>query len=245
MIDIEIACNSLTSCINAFEAGATRVELFENLADGGCTPSAGLIMASQKLDIPKYVMIRPRGGHFCYNSMEIDMMLHDIEICKQANIQGIVFGCLTASGNIDLSTNKMLLEAWGGPATFHRAIDRTLDLFESAKAITDLGFERILSSGGQMVAEDGLENLRKMQKEFGKHIHIMPGSGVTSKNVVSILRDTGCTNIHATCKTISPSNIGTTNPIFANTDTETFSERPEIANLIKEVEIWFNRQIGY
>lgn len=244
MIDIEIACNSLTSCINAFEAGATRVELFENLADGGCTPSAGLIMASQKLDIPKYVMIRPRGGHFCYNSMEIDMMLHDIEICKQANIQGIVFGCLTASGNIDLSTNKMLLEAWGGPATFHRAIDRTLDLFESAKAITDLGFERILSSGGQMVAEDGLENLRKLQKDFGKHIHIMPGSGITSKNAVSILRDTGCTNIHATCKTISPSNIGTTNPIFANTDTETFSERAEIGNLIKEVEIWFNRQIG-
>lgn len=244
MIDIEIACNSLTSCINAFEAGATRVELFENLADGGSTPSAGLIMESQKLDIPKYVMIRPRGGHFCYNSMEIDMMLHDIEICKQANIQGIVFGCLTASGNIDLSTNKMLLEAWGGPATFHRAIDRTLDLFESAKAITDLGFERILSSGGQMVAEDGLENLRKLQKDFGKHIHIMPGSGITSKNAVSILRDTGCTNIHATCKIISPSNIGTTNPVFANTDTEMFSERAEIGNLIKEIENWFNRQIG-
>jgi len=239
MIDIEIACNSLTSCINAFEAGATRVELFENLADGGCTPSAGLIMASQKLDIPKYVMIRPRGGHFCYNSMEIDMMLHDIEICKQANIQGIVFGCLTASGNIDLSTNKMLLEAWGGPATFHRAIDRTQDLFESAKAITDLGFERILSSGGHLVAEDGLENLRKMQKEFGKHIHIMPGSGITSKNAVSILRDTGCSSIHATCKVTVPSKKGTTNPIFANTDIEIFSELTEIRNLIEAIEKWY------
>lgn len=240
MIDIEIACNSLTSCINAFEAGATRVELFENLADGGCTPSAGLIMASQKLDIPKYVMIRPRGGHFYYNSMEIDMMLHDIEICKQANIQGIVFGCLTASGNIDLSTNKMLLEAWGGPATFHRAIDRTLDLFESAKAITELGFERILSSGGQLVAEDGIENLRKMQKEFGKHIHIMPGSGITSKNAVSILRDTGCTNIHATCKSISPSNIGTTNPIFANTDIECQSDYNNIKDLVNPIKNYQN-----
>ena len=239
MIDIEIACNSLTSCINAFEAGATRVELFENLADGGCTPSAGLIMASQKLNIPKYVMIRPRGGHFCYNSMEIDMMLHDIEICKQANIQGIVFGCLTASGNIDLSTNKLLLEAWGGPATFHRAIDRTQDLFESAKAITDLGFERILSSGGQLVAEDGLENLRKLQKEFGKHIHIMPGSGITSKNAVSILRDTGCSSIHATCKVTVPSKKGTTNSIFAHTDIETFSELTEIRNLIEAIEKWY------
>lgn len=238
MIEIEIACNSLTSCINAFEAGATRVELFENLADGGCTPSAGLIMASQKLNIPKYVMIRPRAGHFCYSNVEIDMMLHDIEICKQANIQGIVFGCLTQSGSIDLSTNKLLLEAWGGAATFHRAIDRTQDLFESAKAITDLGFERILSSGGQITAEEGIEILRKMQKEFGKYIHIMPGSGITSKNAVSILRDTGCTNIHATCKVTVPSKKGPTNPIFAENDTETFSELTEIRNLIEAIEKW-------
>jgi copper homeostasis protein len=238
MIEIEIACNSLTSCINAFEAGATRVELFENLADGGCTPSAGLIMASQKLNIPKYVMIRPRAGHFCYSNVEIDMMLHDIEICKQANIQGIVFGCLTQSGSIDLSTNKLLLEAWGGAATFHRAIDRTQDLFESAKAITDLGFKRILSSGGQITAEEGIEILRKMQKEFGKYIHIMPGSGITSKNAVSILRDTGCTNIHATCKVTVPSKKGTTNPIFAENDTETFSELTEIRNLIEAIEKW-------
>jgi copper homeostasis protein len=238
MIEIEIACNSLTSCINAFEAGATRVELFENLADGGCTPSAGLIMASQKLNIPKYVMIRPRAGHFCYSKVEIDMMLHDIEICKQANIQGIVFGCLTQSGSIDLSTNKLLLEAWGGAATFHRAIDRTQDLFESAKAITDLGFKRILSSGGQITAEEGIEILRKMQKEFGKYIHIMPGSGITSKNAVSILRDTGCTNIHATCKVTVPSKKGTINPIFAENDTETFSELTEIRNLIEAIEKW-------
>jgi copper homeostasis protein len=238
MIEIEIACNSLTSCINAFEAGATRVELFENLADGGCTPSAGLIMASQKLNIPKYVMIRPRAGHFCYSNVEIDMMLHDIEICKQANIQGIVFGCLTQSGSIDLSTNKLLLEAWGGAATFHRAIDRTQDLFESAKAITDLGFKRILSSGGQITAEEGIEILRKMQKEFGKYIHIMPGSGITSKNAVSILRDTGCTNIHATCKVTVPSKKGPTNPIFAENDTETFSELTEIRNLIEAIEKW-------
>jgi copper homeostasis protein len=170
--------------------------------------------------------------------VEIDMMLHDIEICKQANIQGIVFGCLTQSGSIDLSTNKLLLEAWGGAATFHRAIDRTQDLFESAKAITDLGFERILSSGGQITAEEGIEILRKMQKEFGKYIHIMPGSGITSKNAVSILRDTGCTNIHATCKVTVPSKKGTTNPIFAENDTETFSELTEIRNLIEAIEKW-------
>lgn len=238
MIEIEIACNSFTSCLNAFEGGASRIELFENLADGGCTPSAGMVFASQNLNMPKYVMIRPRAGHFCYSNVEIDMMLHDIEVCKTAKVQGIVFGCLTESGNIHKEHNKRLLEAWGGAATFHRAIDRTSNIIDSAKEITALGFERILSSGGQTTAEEGIEILRKLQKEFGKHIHIMPGSGITSKNAVSILRDTGCSSIHATCKVTVPSKKGTTNPIFAETDTETFSELTEIRNLVEAIEKW-------
>ncbi len=172
-------------------------------------------------------------------------MFHDIDVCKNAKVSGIVFGCLNSEGHIDKLLNQKLLEAWNGPATFHRAIDRSADLMESAKRITDLGFERILSSGGALSAADGIENLRKLQKEFGKHIHIMPGAGINSKNAVSILRETACTNIHATCKTYLPSNIGTSNPIFANMDTEMFSERAEIGSLINEVENWFNRQIGY
>ena len=219
MIEIEIACNSYTSCENAVKAGATRIELFENLHDGGCTPASSLIHSAAKLSLPVYVMIRPRGGHFVYSTQEIDMMLHDIEVCKIAKVSGIVFGCLTSEGKIDQGLNKKLLDAWNGPATFHRAIDRTSDIMEAAKQITSLGFERILSSGGAISAVDGLNNLRKLQKEYA----------------VMILKETGCTSLHATCKTSIVSNTGTFNPVFMSTDTETFSELEEIQNLVNVV----------
>lgn len=235
MIEIEIACNSYISCENAVKAGASRIELFENLHDGGCTPASSLIHIAAKLSLPVYVMIRPRGGHFVYSTPEIDMMLHDIEVCKNAKVSGIVFGCLTSEGQIDQGFNKKLLDAWNGPATFHRAIDRTSDIMEAAKQITSLGFERILSSGGAISAVDGLNNLRKLQKEYGKHIHIQPGAGITAKNAVMILKETGCTSLHATCKTSIMSNTGTLNPCFMSTDTETFSELDTIKKLVREV----------
>ncbi len=238
MIEIEIACNSLTSCTHAALAGASRIELFENLHDGGCTPSSGMIHVAAKLHIPTYVMIRPRGGNFNYSLAEIEVMLNDIEVCKKANVKGIVFGCLTHEGHVDVITNQLLLKAWNGPATFHRAIDRSSDIMEAAAKIADMGFERILSSGGANSAPEGIKVLRKLQKEFGKHIHIQPGAGITPENVAVILQETGCRSIHATCKTTQVSNLGTANPIFANSDNETFSEIGLIKQLIKNANQW-------
>lgn len=238
MIEIEIACNSLTSCTNAVIAGASRIELLENIEDGGCTPSSGMIHAAAKLTIPTYVMIRPRGGHFHYTNTEIDIMLHDIEVCKNANVKGIVFGCLTPEGQVDVVTNQLLLKAWNGPATFHRAIDRSSDIMEAAAKIADMGFERILSSGGANTAPEGIEVLRKLQKEFGKHIHIQPGAGITTENVAEILRETRCKCIHSTCKITQISNTGTANPIFANSDNETFSEISLIKQFIQNANQW-------
>ena len=232
MIEIEIACNSLTSCQNAIDGGASRIELFENLHDGGCTPASSMIHVASKLSLPVYVMIRPRGGHFIYSNLEIDMMLHDIEVCKNAKVSGIVFGCLNSEGQIDHWLNKKLLDAWNGPATFHRAIDRANDIMEAAKQITSLGFERILSSGGAISADEGLHNLRKLQKEYGKHIHIQPGAGITVKNAAMILRETGCMSLHATCKATKTTNPGKFNPKFSSLDTETFSEVEEIRELV-------------
>jgi copper homeostasis protein len=201
MIQVEIACNSWNSCINALEAKANRIELFENLHDGGCTPSAGLIHKAAKLPIPVYVMIRARAGDFIYSNDEIEIMLHDIEICKSAGVKGIVLGCLNKHGELDKATCRRLLEAWEyRPATFHRAIDRSNDLLKAAKDIVDLGFERILSSGGMVNVLDGLENLKTMQTLYGKHIAIMPGAGVNADNARSIIEFTGCKEIHATCK---------------------------------------------
>lgn len=214
MITLEIAANSWQSCLNASLGGADRIELFENLPDGGCTPSAGMIKRSTLLSIPIYVMIRPRGGDFCYSASEIDIMQADIEYCKSIGVHGIVFGVLNSVGEVDQDICKQLLSLWNGPATFHRAIDRSADIISSTKTITELGFERILSSGGALNVIDGLNNLKHMQSEFGKDIIIMPGAGVTAQNAKEIIDFTGCKEIHATCKTNSISTKGSLNTQF-------------------------------
>lgn len=201
MITLEIACNSWESCINAQNGGADRIELIENLHDGGCTPSAGLIKMSTKLSIPVYVMIRPRGGDFCYTEEEISIMETDIDICQSAGVKGIVFGCLTKEGIVDAALCERLLKRWGGPATFHRAIDECQDIFKACDTIVKLGFERILSSGGAPTAMAGIETLKTLQSEYGHSIKIMPGCGVNARNIIEILKTTNCQEIHTTCKT--------------------------------------------
>ncbi|HEY1046751.1 MAG TPA: copper homeostasis protein CutC [Bacteroidia bacterium] len=233
MQKIEIACNSIGSCIQALNGGADRIELFENLSDGGCTPSYGTIKASLTLGLPIYVMIRPRGGNFCYNTIETDIMLHDIEACKNIGVHGIVFGCLNAHGEVDIDLNKRLLNAWAGPATFHRAIDRCKDIKSASHKVLDLGFERILSSGGANDVLKGLNQLKSMQEDIGKHIVIMPGAGVTSQNAAHILSITGCNEIHATCKSSSHFMDPNFNPEFK--DVETISNEIEVKALVKAV----------
>jgi copper homeostasis protein len=217
MITIEIACNGYASAVNAVKGGAHRIELFENLAEGGCTPSAGVMHLVKQLELPVYVMIRPRGGDFHYNTHEIDAMLYEVEVCKNVGVTGIVFGCLNAKGEVDKVINKMLLDAWGGPATFHRAIDRSADILKAAHAIADLGFERILSSGGALHVMQGLSVLKQMQTSVGHLIKILPGAGVTASNAEEILTTTGCAELHATCKITIPSNHGISNSIFQET----------------------------
>lgn len=219
MIQLEIACNSWNACQNAVAGGADRIELFENLADGGCTPSAGMINMSTKLSIPVYVMIRPRGGDFCYTRDEIAIMKTDIDVCRTAGVKGIVFGCLTADGKVDTALCSELLKHWGGPATFHRAIDECLDLRAAFETVASLGFERILSSGGEPSAEAGMNNLQQLQAEFGHLIRIMPGSGIHIGNAKTIINTTGCKEIHATCKEAVCSNSSGTRGMF-NTRTE-------------------------
>ena len=214
MITIEIACNGYTSAVNAVKGGAHRIELFENLAEGGCTPSAGVMHLVKQLELPVYVMIRPRGGDFHYNTHEIDAMLYDIEVCKNVGVAGLVFGCLSINGTVDKAINKMLLDAWGGPATFHRAIDRSADVLQAAHTIADLGFERILSSGGALHVMQGLEVLKQMQTSLGHVIKILPGAGVTAANAKEVIAVTGCTELHATCKVNVPSNQGIGKSVF-------------------------------
>ncbi len=213
---IEIACNNLQSCINAWKGGADRIELFENLHDGGCTPSFGLIKKVKELiPIPVYVMIRPRGGHFVYNEDEYEIMRSDINTCRVLAADGIVFGALDKNGHVDIELCKKLIEAWKNkPATFHRAFDRSLDLEKSCNEIIELGFERILTSGGQKTVDEGKEKIKLLQEKFGDKISIMPGSGVTVNNAKIISEFCGTKEIHATCKSTFSENNIVSNPVF-------------------------------
>ncbi len=161
MKQLEIACCNLDSIINANKGGASRIELFENLIDGGCTPSYGMMKKAKEIsDIPIYVMIRPRGGHFDYSKDELDIMKSDIEICHHLNIDGIVFGILDENSEVNIAACDELLKKWKNkPATFHRAIDLVSNIEKSINMIIDLGFERVLTSGGRATAKEGLHTI--------------------------------------------------------------------------------------
>jgi len=199
---LEIAANSFQSCMAAQEGGADRIELFENLTEGGCTPSYGMLaLVKEKIHLPVYVMIRPRGGDFIYSNEEFEIMHRDIAICRQLGFPGVVFGLLDAQGCVDVARCKDLLSACRDmKVTFHRAFDRSKDLHESMRQLIGLGFEHVLTSGGEPNAEKGKDAIKKLQQEYGKDIIIMPGCGITSLNARAIADHCNVSEIHATAK---------------------------------------------
>jgi len=213
---LEIAANSFQSCKAAQEGGANRIELFENLPEGGCTPSYGMLaLVKEKIHIPVYVMIRPRGGDFIYSTDEFEIMGRDVEICNQLGFPGVVFGILDAQGNVDLTRCKDLLSICRGmKVTFHRAFDRAKDLHQSIRQLIDMGFERVLTSGGETTIEKGKDVIKKLQQEYGKDIIIMPGCGVTSANARAIADYCGVSEIHATAKGRVSSSTSYSKPHF-------------------------------
>ena len=161
---IEICVDSVESCINAEKGGADRLELCGNMFEGGTTPSYGVLeLAREKVNIPIYAMVRPRGGDFCYDDTEFEIIKKEIKLMKELKIDGIVFGILTKEGNVDKERCSTLLELWGSSkATFHRAIDVSCDLNKACEDIISIGFERILTSGGEANVMNGIIKLKEL-----------------------------------------------------------------------------------
>ena len=186
---IEVCAFSLESCLTAQQAGARRIELCGGLIEGGTTPSAGLIqLARQQLTIPFYVMIRPRGGDFCYSETELAVMKTDILIAKTLGADGIVLGVLHADGTVNEVQTKELIElAAPLPVTFHRAFDMTRDPLEALEAVIRTGAARILTSGQQQTAEAGLPTICQLAKHSAGRIEIMAGAGVNDQNATQLI----------------------------------------------------------
>jgi copper homeostasis protein len=184
MISLEVCVDSIESAKIAAKGGATRIELCMGLALGGLTPSQGLISATiNQLDIPIFVLVRPRAGNFTYSEDEVSLMCEDIKIAKELGAQGIVCGCLTQELTVDTKVLQQLLEATGTlPFTFHRAFDWIIAQTEALELLQTLGVRRILSSGGAPTAEAGLSKLNEL-KALSTTVSILPGGGINPKNI--------------------------------------------------------------
>src|ERR1700761_763170 len=142
-VTLEVCANSVTSALAAQEGGAVRIELCENLNEGGTTPSYGeILMARKLLHIKLYVLIRPRGGDFLYSDLEFKIMAADVRYCIEAGCDGIVIGMLNADGTVDKERCAELIKQarqWGVGVTFHRAFDMCADMYQALEDIIELG----------------------------------------------------------------------------------------------------------
>ncbi|MCL4109261.1 UNVERIFIED_CONTAM: hypothetical protein GTU68_063029 [Idotea baltica] len=187
----------------AKEAGADRIELCAALQTGGLTPDQGLInLVSENLDIPIHVLIRPRIGNFVYDRSEFKHILKSIEVCRNQGVAGVVVGCLSREGKVDREQIKAIVDqATGFDLTFHRAIDTCVEIEDALDFLMELEFDRVLSSGAAPTAEQGMHLLKKMVAHTTDNkLSIMPGAGVNAHNVVKIIRNTGCQEIHGSGK---------------------------------------------
>lgn len=199
---LEICVDTVESAIIAQESGADRVELCDNLYEGGTTPGPGTIASARNnLTIAINVIIRPRGGDFLYTDLEYDIMRRDIEYCGELGIDGVVLGILRSNGEIDIERTARLIElAQPMAATFHRAYDMCPDPVKGLEDVISTGADRLLTSGQKDKAGNGTALITELVRKAGKRIIIMPGSGINHLNIAAIAKATDATEFHTTAR---------------------------------------------
>jgi copper homeostasis protein len=204
---VEICCGSYYDCLQAYKGKADRVELNSALYMGGLTPSiASLVLTKKNTDLKVICMARPRGAGFCYEKEDFETILLDIKTLMESGADGIAFGCLNDTGNINVLQTKQavnLIKSYGKDkeVVFHRAFDCVSNPLEAAETLIKLGVDRILTSGLEEKAIQGIELLKDLQKNYGDEIEIIAGSGINANNANMIMEYTGITQIHSSCKT--------------------------------------------
>ena len=202
-ITVEICCGSADDVYAAADAGADRVELNAALPLGGLTPGIGVLRSAKGAHIPIMAMVRPREGGFCYSSREFESMLLDAHALLDAGADGIVFGILRSDGTVDEERcAKLVKEAVPAQTVFHRAIDVTPDWRAALDTLCSLGIRRVLTSGQAPSAWMGAQTIRQMVGCAAGRIEILPGAGIRLNNVRELIGETGCTQVHASLRTI-------------------------------------------
>lgn len=198
MIWLEAVACSLADAIGAQRVGARRIELVSAIEVGGITPSLGVFqMVKEKCGLMCMTMVRPRGGGFCYSSAEFEIMCRDAALLVEAGTDGIVCGIQEDDGDLDWRRMERLAEIAGSrQKVCHRCFDTTPDPFEALRALIDIGFDRVLTSGQQKSALDGADLIKALIEKAEGKIEIMPGGWLRSSNVADIVQRTGCRSVH-------------------------------------------------
>ena len=206
---LEICADTVESAIEAQIAGADRVELCNNLIEGGTTPSYGtIISARNNLDISLNVIVRPRGGDFLYSDLEYDIMRRDIYFCGECGVDGIVTGILRSDGTIDIERTSRLIEiAQPMEITFHRAFDMCSNPVQGLEDVIATGATRLLTSGQSDKAIEGAELIKQLVLQAAKRIIIMPGSGINDSNIAFLAGTTGAIEFHLTGRKVIESEM--------------------------------------
>lgn len=206
---LEICCYSVESAFCAEKYGADRIELCDNYPEGGTTPSHGAVRHSlEKLEIPLNVMVRPRGGDFLYSRHEYETMKKDVSTIKELQANGIVVGFLKSNGEVDLEKTKEMVElADPMEVTFHRAFDMCRDPLSALEQLKETGITRILTSGARQTVTEGVGLLSKLVEKAGDKISIMPGCGVNSTTLGSLMEKTGAKEFHSAAQTFENSRM--------------------------------------
>lgn len=204
MITVEVCAGSVEDCVYAEKAKANRIELNNALHLGGLTPSLATLLEAKKLvTIPIVAMVRPRPGGFFYNDYEKTTIFTDAQLLIDHHVDGIVFGFLNQDRSVDADTTRALVDLChqqGVEAIFHRAFDQTMDPFEAIETLISCGVDRILTSGQKPSADEGIDLLNQLEKQYGEQIEICVGAGVNKDNIKTILDETKVSQVHSSFK---------------------------------------------
>ena len=200
ILKFEICVDTVESAVAAQNGGADRVELCDNLYEGGTTPSYGAItVARERLSIKLHIIIRPRGGDFLYTNTEFEIMRRDVETAKNLGVDGVVIGLLNADGTIDAERTRELVKlARPMSVTFHRAFDVCRDPFKALETLVEIGVDRILTSGQKATAIEGVELITDLVKQAENRIIIMACGSLDETNIASVIHKTGVREVHFT-----------------------------------------------
>jgi copper homeostasis protein len=232
---LEVCAFNLQSSIIAEKVGAKRVELCENPADGGTTPSYGTIKQTrEKIGISLYPIVRPRGGNYYFDEDEFAIIKQDILLCKQLGCDGISTGVSKLNGEIDTERLKRMVE-WAYPmgVTCHRVFDATPDPMQALEDIITCGCERILTSGQRASAPEGIALLAELVQQANGRITIMPGAGVRSGNIEKLANGTGATEFHTSARMTAPDPVTFRNPAILDATNWYIANEEELRKIIE------------